>query len=64
MDKQYKDWDCPMKDLCYGCIPAVQFKMDNTTDAKEQMRLSGCIEYLRTHKQVAPYGEWVAIDGS
>jgi hypothetical protein len=51
-DNNHKDWDCPMKDRCYGCIPSVILKLEECTDEEEKRKLTDLIEYLRTHIQV------------
>ena len=52
-------WDCPMKKECYGCIPAIEFKIKECTniDIEEIERLSKIIKFLETHVQVK--GEWI-----
>jgi hypothetical protein len=53
-----ENWDCPMKKQCYGCIPAVQLKLDSCTDLKVIEELKFCINFLKTHSQIKA-GEWI-----
>jgi hypothetical protein len=56
-NNNYTSWDCPMKDICHGCIPAVLLKIEKCKDEEEKKKFREPLEYFRTHIQVGD-GDW------